>query len=228
MTKRETNGHGSEQLDPVCVKVQDRLPAYVTAEALGQHPPTIDLDVAAHLSGCIACRAAFDELRQLAIDAYSGAITPAPSYPQPDLSFLPARSSAAIGSQPWRIDEWGRLIITFSQSLLDSLRPPALLAAARGQLLYSYAVVPHALPGLEVNIEVFAGERQAGLGFVRVSVESLDRDPFDQVPSRVVARAADATWEGTTDATGCVAFDAVPLAALPSLTIEIAAERSGE
>jgi hypothetical protein len=58
---------------------------------------------------------------------------------------------------------------------------------------------------------------------VRVSVECQDRDPFDQAPSRVIARTADTSWEGTTDATGCIAFEAVPLAALPSLTIEIAA-----
>lgn len=212
MTKRDITSHRSEQPDPFCATIQALLPAYVTAETLGQPSSKSYRDVAAHVSGCESCRAALDELRELTTEAYSGAIEPAHRYPQPDLSFLSARPAA----QPWRIDEWGRLIVSFSQALLDSLRPPALVGAARGQLLYSYALQP---PGLDVNIDVFATDAQ--LGFLRINVESLDRDPLEQAPNQVVVRAADATWQGVTDEAGCIAFEAVPLADLPRLTIEI-------
>jgi hypothetical protein len=214
MTNRDINAHGSGQPGSTCHTVRDRLPAYVTAEALGQQAAAPD--VAIHLAGCASCRAELDELRELLIDAYTGAVEPAPRYPQPDLAFLPTRTAAA--SQPWHFDEWGRLIISFSQTLLDSLRPPALVGAARGQMLYSYTLKPQA--ALDVSIEVFAAN--AGHGFVHVNVEALDREPFDQAPSEVTLHAADTTWHGTTDQTGCVAFEAVPLTALPNLRIEIA------
>ena len=218
MTKRDIKSHRSEQPDPLCDSVQALLPGYVTAEALGQHTSTSYRYVVAHLHTCASCREELDELRALTIDAYSGLVEPASSYPQPHLSFLPAQPVAA---QPWRIDEWGRLIVAFSQALLDSLRPPALAGAARGHLLYSYTLQP---PGLDVQIDVFATGAQ--LGFVRINVESLDRDPLDQTPSQVVARAAGATWHGTTDESGCIAFDAVPLTDLPHLTIEIATDQA--
>lgn len=219
MTKRDIKSHRMEQPDSLCATIQALLPAYVTADALGQQPGKSYHDVAAHVNECEDCCAALDDLRALTMDTYSGSVEPASSYPQPDLSFLPARPSA----QPWRLDEWGRLIVSFSQALLDSLRPPALAGAARGQLLYSYAIQP---PGRDVHIDMFATSAQ--LGFVRISVESLDRDPFDQTPSQVVARAADAIWEGVTDATGCIAFEAVPLADLPHLTIEITTDPSNQ
>lgn len=224
MTKRDIKSHLSEQSDPLCANVQALFPAYVTAEALGQRPSRSYRDVAAHLNQCASCREALDTLRELTIDAYSGLVEPARSYPQPELSFLPAQAPAPAAAQPWRIDEWGRLIVSFSQALLDSLRPPALAGASRGQLLYSYTLQPPTLPGFDVNIDVFATSAQ--LGFVRINVESLDRDPFDQAPSQVVARAADATWQGVTDATGCIAFEAVPLADLPHLTIEITTDQA--
>lgn len=217
MTKRDIKSHRTQKPDPLCTTIQALLPAYVTAEALGQRPSKSYHDVVAHVNECEDCRAALDDLRALTIEAYSGSVAPTRSYPQPDLSFLPARPSA----QPWRLDEWGRLIVSFSQALLDSLRPSALAGAARGQILYSYAIQP---PGLDVHIDMFATSAQ--LGFVRINVESLDRDPFDQPPSQVVARAADATWQGVTDATGCIAFEAVPLADLPHLTIEITTDPS--
>lgn len=219
MTKRDIKSHRTEQPDPFCAGIQELLPAYVTAEALGQQPGRSYRDVKAHVSECEDCRAALDDLRALTIDAYDGSIEPTRSYPQPDLSFLSARCSA----QPWRLDEWGRLIVSFSQALLDSLRPPALAGAARGHLVFSYAIQP---PGLDVHIDVFAIGQQ--LSFLRINVESLERDPFDQAPSHVVLRAADATWQGVTDEGGCIAFEAVPLADLPHLTIEITTDPSDQ
>lgn len=222
MTNRHIQGHGSEQPDSMCDHVQELLPAYVTAQALGQ-PHQITPHVRAHIQRCQSCREAFEELRELTIEAYSGAVQPAPSYPQPDLAFLPARRSAPATSQPWQIDEWGRLIISFSLALLNSLRPPALVGASRGKLLYSYALRPQERPDLDVNIEVYATSGEHG--YLRVNVESLERDPLDQAPSQVIVQAAGATWQGVTDETGCIAFDEVPLADLPTLTIAIATDQ---
>jgi hypothetical protein len=221
MTNRDIDAHGAGQPGSTCHTVRDRLPAYLTAEALRQQLQAVDPDVATHLAGCASCRAELEELRELMTAAYTGTIEPAANYPQPDLVFLPARTTAPAAYQPWRFDEWGRLIISFSQALLDSLHRPALIGAARGQMLYSYTLAPQAAPNLDVSIEVFTADARRDLGFVRVNVEALDREPFAQEPSAVMLHAAGATWHGTTDETGCVAFESIPLAALPDLRIEI-------
>ncbi|HEX6288319.1 MAG TPA: hypothetical protein VFZ66_03970 [Herpetosiphonaceae bacterium] len=221
MSNRDINAHGAGRHQSTCDHVRERLPAYVTAEALGQQPQRAYPDVAAHVGGCETCRAELDELREVILATYTGGLEPAPAYPQPDLSFLPSRAVQAARTPPWRFDELGRLIIGFSQALLDSLRPPSLVGAARGQLLYSYALEPRPLPDLAVSVDVLADDAALGFGFVRVNVEALDRGPLDQAPSFVVLRAGGAIWQGLTDEAGYVAFEAVPLTALPDLTIEI-------
>jgi hypothetical protein len=225
MTNRDINGHSSGQHSSTCSQIHDLLPAYVTAEALGQQPQAVDPDVAAHIALCPHCHAELAELRELTFAAYTGRIEPASSYPQPDLSYLPTPGALpSANQQPWRLDELGRLIISFSQALLDSLRPPSLIGAARGQLLYSYAFEPRVLPNLQVSIDILAEDSTRGLGFVRVNVEALNHDPFEQTPRSIVLRTDEQTWQDYTDATGCVAFNAVPLAALPRLSIEITPE----
>ena len=212
--------------------ILDRLPEYATAAALGTPPEDRYPDVAAHLAGCAACRAELEELLALTVPAYAGEVEAAPTYPRPDLSFLgaPAGRPGAVRAphqpeQSWLLDAAGRLVIAFSQGLLDRLRQPALAGAARGRLLYRYAREAGAADDLEVTIEVFAEDPARDLGRVRVCVEAAGRDPLDQAGNRVELRAGSLACHGETDETGEVAFPALPLAALPGLRVEIAPRR---
>jgi hypothetical protein len=114
-----------------------------------------------------------------------------------------------------------RLTIVFSETLLASLRQPALAGAARGQTLYQYTQRTGDVPNLRVSVEVYAQELQWDRCYIQVGVEVLSRDPLDQAASRVRLHANATTWEGETDESGCVGFPDVPLAVLPQLTIEV-------
>lgn len=209
---------------------RERLPEYVTALTLGGPPGADDPDVAAHLELCAACRGELEELLALTRAAYAGEIEPAAAYPAPDLSFLPPPvptppPAGAGHGRACLIDEAGRLVVQFSQALLDLLRPPALAGAARGRLLYRYTQSPGSVADLDLTIEVFAEEADPVLGRISVCVEAPDRDPLDQAGALVTLHAGDLAHSGETDETGSIDFAAVPLAALATLRVTV---RRGE
>lgn len=221
MTNHEINSERSKATEHLCQAIRELLPAYATSAALGTAPQSTYPQVAVHLEHCRACRADLDELMDLTIAAYTGQVEVAPSYPRVDLSFLHPHVASSPHEQPWLLDALGRLIITFSEALLNTLRQPTLAGAARGQLLYSYVQAPGSLPNLDVTIEVFAEDAAGGLGCVRVGVEATTRDPLDQAGSQIVLRAGDAVWHGETDELGGVTFASIPLELLPQLRVEI-------
>ena len=199
--------------------IQERLPEYAAIAALGREPAADLPDVAAHLARCAPCRARLAELLAMTATAYAGEVAPARRYPAPDLGFLPPAERAR--ERPWWVDEAQRVVIDFSQALLDSLRPSLLVGATRGQLLYRYEQAPGSLPDLELAIEVFEDDGDQQSGWVRVSVEVPSRDPLDQPPTMVSLQARDLIRVGTTDETGLVDFAAVPLAVLPTLRVTV-------
>jgi hypothetical protein len=197
------------------------LPLHATTVALGGAQPAAWPDLEQYLAACPACRAELEELSELTSAAYSDQITPAPAYPDPDLTFLPA-AQARAHKRPWLLDEMGRLVVELSEALLKTLASPALAGAMRGQFLYRYVQDPGSVEDLEVTIEVFAEDTNQERGRVRVAVDIPSRDPLDQSGSRVVVRADEQAWQGETDESGCVDFTPIPLAALPRLRVEIA------
>lgn len=219
--------------DPSDVALRKLLPAYATIEACGNDAQVLYPEVATHLSACGDCYDELEELLEFMIPVYRGIIEPAPTYPQPDLSFLrPAPVACAVRKAPmhlptapqkeWIIDKLGRLLITFSQSLLDSLNPPTLAGAMRGQLLYSYTVESES-PAIDCQIEIFTQDAAGKLATVEVIVDLPEHDAFDQAGSTVLLRtsAKDERWEDETDEVGSVQFEGIPLAALPNLQIEV-------
>ena len=204
-------------------EVQESLPSYAVAMALGQAPEIYFPDIAAHFQDCPDCRAELDALLALVLPAYRGQIAPADSYPLFDLTFLrmvPARAPAASAS--WFIDSLRRLVIQFSEELLAGLRQPAFAQAARGPAIYHYTPDPAPPGNLGLTIDVFADERLADQGNIQVLLDVPSRDPFDQSGTRVNLRIGDLTWEGSTSTTGSVTFAAVPLKELARMRIEIA------
>ena len=199
--------------------IRERLPEYATIAALGREPATAFPDVAAHLALCADCREHLDELLALTVSAYAGEVVPAPRSTEPDLGFL--HPVECVHEQSWWIDEAQRVVIDFSQALLDSLRPSLLVGATRGQLLYRYEQAPGSLPDLELAIEVFEDDGDQQSGWVRVSVEVPSCDPLDQPPTAVGLHARDLIRTGTTDETGTVDFTAIPLVVLPTLRVTV-------
>lgn len=217
MTDHDRNGERGGSGVWVCAAIRELFPGYAAKAALG-HPPEDYPRVTAHLAICPACRADLAELIELVGPAYTGAIEPAARYPRADLSFL---RQPAAHARPWSIDALGRLLIEFSEALLDILRGPQLAGDLRGQLLYRYVQDPDSVHDLNVTIEAFAEDLAGGLGRVRVLVDRPSRDPLDQSGSRVELRADGEAWQDETDDSGCVDFSPIPLAALPRLRVAI-------
>ena len=205
---------------------RERLPEFATTLVLGGLGERSDPDIAAHLAGCAACRAELDALLALTDAAYAGEVMPATTYPEPDLSFLrqPAPMPAPDPVRPgreWWIDEAGQIVVQFSRMLLDLLRPPALVGAARGRLLYRYAQAAGTFAELDLAIEIFAEESDPAHVRVSVCAEAPGRDPLDQAGARVILRASGLSRAGVTDETGNVDFAGVPLGALADLRVVV-------
>src|SRR5687768_16666617 len=140
-------------------EVRAALPDYAAAIALGQGPQTRYPHMAAHLKRCSACRAELEALLDLAVPAYTGQIVPVASHPQFDLSFLRSQATRAVEArQSWFIDSLRRLVVEFSDALLESMRQPALAQAARGQARYRYTPQPALPDNLGLTIDVFADD----------------------------------------------------------------------
>jgi hypothetical protein len=195
--------------------MRELLPDYATAIVLGQAGAPEYAALLAHLDTCIECQVDLDDLVEIVELAYIRDVNAAFAYPAANLAFLPPSHVL-----PWLVDA-GRLLISFSEALLESLGPAALAGASRGQLLYRYVQEPGSVADMEVAIEVYAEQAEAHAGRVHVSVDVPTRGPFDQVGSTVVLHADEAIWRGETDESGSVDFAHVPLAALPRLRVEI-------
>ena len=195
-----------------------QLPELAAALARGDAQANRYEEIAGHVRGCVECQVELDDILEMIEPVYAAGLEPAAANPSPDLHFLPADAPPA---RPWRLHA-GRLIVSFSQALLDVLRQPALARAARGLLLYRYTQEPGSVADMDVAIEVYAEDPSAQLGRVRVSVDIPSRSPLDQTGSLVVLRAGDLCLQSATDESGTVDFAPVPLAMLPQLRVEIA------
>ena len=222
MSERDASSQHPSSTDRSHTEVHAALPSYAAAMALGQAAEILYPDVAAHLHTCPTCSVERDELLELVIPMYRGQVPAASGSPEFDLSFL--RPSAARSSEPhpsWFIDGLRRLVVEFSEPLLEALRQTPYAQAARGPAIYHY--VPEPAPSnLGLTIDVFADEHVADQGNVQVLLDLPSRDPFDQSGLLVNLHVGDLHWEGTTSSTGSVTFASVPLKHLAQLRIEIA------
>ena len=226
MLNHETNLERFSSRQEACEMMRDRLSEYATLAALGLRPEATFPEVAAHLAGCHSCCERLEELQELTDASYADAVDVAPCYPRPDLSFLGQDGvTTAAGNRAGRIDQLGRILITFSQRMHDTLRPAPLLAASRGELLYRY--VEQASPGHDVNvtIEVEIENRARSEARVWAGVDVLSADSFDQAGTSVVLRFGGTSMECATDETGSVDFAPVPLDAVAGLEVEIRPRR---
>jgi hypothetical protein len=207
-----------------CEAIRTRFPEYVTELALKRIPGQEYRDVTTHIASCRKCREEVDELAQMMIATYTNQITPAETYPALDHSFLPVESPLA---RPWLLDASNRLVITFSDALLQTMRRPAVMGAMRShpaqehELVYRYIQEPGSVNNLEVTIEVFRKNSAQTTGRINIGVHVPSRSPFEQAGSHVTLRANQLVWRGETDELGSIDFHAFPLELLPRLRVEI-------
>lgn len=202
-------------------QMRKRLADYATAEALGQEPSEVYPDVADYLDEHSELRDELDELRALILPAYTNDVEPAPTYPEPDLSFLEANTETSDVDQVWHWKEEGQLLIHLTEALLDVLRPPSFAGATRGQLLYSYDVALTGERDIDVQIEIFSEDATEEAVTVCVTVDVQYAEPLSQAGSRVALRTDETTWTGETDEAGYVEFSGIPRAAIANLHIEV-------
>lgn len=192
------------------------LPEYVTMLALDQRPPPEWHPLEQHLRSCPDCRSEAEALRRLMDETYSGAL-PAHAAAPPDLAFLrrptpEARPAPAAGAQaqrppaaPWSVT------IQFSAAILPRMRVP-MAARQRGRRLRYHYERP-STDGREpvITVEVFEADATPDRGPVRVCVEPVEGNPFEQGGDQVTLQVPGGRWTRRTDHQGVALFPDVPL-----------------
>jgi Putative zinc-finger len=205
------------------------IPAYVSALALGTVDPTEHTPLIAHLRSCAACREEVAELVSLLREAASCELPAVPTYPSFKLDFL--RGAGPAPDRPWLVDDVGRLVISFSATLLDQLRPMVAggMARSQGALTPRYQYEQRsfeqgdARQALPVVATFFgAGPNPTTLELV-VHVPLPGRRPSQLAGSGVTLRGPQGEVALVTDRFGDATFSALPVADLPHIQLLISA-----
>jgi hypothetical protein len=218
--------------DPLsCGPCQDLLPEYHDAVLDGRTGEARWHPVALHLQLCPHCAAAYAEIADMFAIADGVRGEEPPIYPAPQLAFLRPKPAASQPAQQrwWHWNQLGRLVIALSDELLRGLPSPQQPAYAAAQHRANAPMVPLWLLTLDEELNNLA---------VRITAALMQNDPErctllidvsipgrgwpDLAGARVILKRSDvqlATQE--TDAYGKAAFEAVAVAELPALVIEI-------
>ena len=127
-------------------------------------------------------------------------------------------------SPPWLIDQLGRLWLEFSETLLRSWQPSAVLGTPRGDLLYAYRYESETLePSLIV--EIFA-EEHPEMALLCVTIDVPNRDVREQMGIPITVHGAGVLQHAETDRSGTARFPHIARAALAHLRLEITVGQS--
>ena len=216
-----------------CRECQDLLPGYLQAEMEGQADEERRHSVALHLATCPHCSTVYASLRDLAELAYGEKGGEPLHYPVPDLSFLRPEKAAPLPMPkiPWRLDEWGRLVIEFSSELLRALQAPAcqpayaaagLKSAGSRRVLYRFSLKE--VEDLEVTITAEEMRKDPARCTLIVEVDIPDRGGWPNLAGTEVRLRRGEQELGTqwTDAFGQAVFEGVHTEDLAHLVFEIA------
>jgi hypothetical protein len=220
-----------------CGPCQDLLPDYHHAVLDGHTDQARWRPVALHLQLCPHCEAAYAEIADMFAIGDGERGEEPPIYPTPQLPFLRPKPAAAQQTQQpwWHWNQFGRLVIAFSEELLRSLPPPPQLAYATAQHRANALMAPLWLLTLDEELDsmavrITAAQMQNDLErcTLLIDVNIPGRGWPDLAGARVILKRGDehlATQE--TDAYGKAAFEAVAIAELPVLVIEIERPETG-
>jgi len=147
-----------------------------------------------------------------------------------DFSYLKtAAEQTEPVSKPWHLDQWGRVIIEFTQELVQSLQPPApQLAPVKSAADRTGAPVRYVIAGddgedVHVEIAVRSARNDPLQCNIAVTVDIPSRGGWPHLNgSEVALKRGDALLaKRTTDAFGKVLFLDIAKADLPQLVFQI-------
>lgn len=215
-----------------CKSFDDELvAAYIESELSGGDPATAFPQLRAHLESCATCQAEYTELKALLQFEEIDTLQALPFVPIFDFSFLArlhkAQPPTDQPERPWQVDVMGRLMIRFSQALLQTLQPKpqmeyGLKRAEGAEILYSFPLQP-TVDDLNVGITVRTAPHPAGQCTIAVEVEIPSRGGWPNLAATtVVLRHGDTLLQRQqTDAFGKTLFRSIPIEQLPHLVFEI-------
>lgn len=221
-----------EPLTPACAACHADLAAYVEADLGGEDAAADFPDVHRHLRQCQDCGQAAAELRTLYALEQGAELEQPPVPGQFDFSYLPPAPAPETEPDPnfWRLDELGRLIIEFSETLLRGLQPPLqpgyLKSAPADAPAHFVLSLGDDLDDLAVSIETVQTDAELAALTVAVDIPSRGGWPHLAGIEVTVGKAADVIATEVTDAFGHALFPGIPLADLPRLRLVINARRS--
>lgn len=206
-----------------CEAVEARLPEYTLADAADPEW----LEVRVHLATCPYCAAEYLEL--LAMERlvdYSEAFVARPAA-KPQLDFLPHRQH--ITSPLWRIDELGRLIVTFSREVLSAMlgaaaTPSALAVKSASEPRPGSRLILGGAPeNLEVTVTVDERPDHPAICKLLVEVRIPSRGGWPNLAGSEVRGAMPGREElvRITDAFGRVVFTPLTRDEIAALTLTI-------
>jgi hypothetical protein len=219
-----------------CEECQKRLPEYMQTDIAGQPDLNRWRAVAPHLANCPRCAAVYADLTDmLALANRERGLEPE-KYPAPRLLFL-AREPASpqqVRQIPWRLDQFGRLVVELTTELVRAIQPPAFQPAyataqkAESAALLLRLTLADALEDLAVTITAEPVRGAAALCVVITQIVIPSRGGWPNLAGSEVTLKRDQAEIGTqvTDAFGNAVFQEILTDDLARLRFEIKPNRS--
>jgi hypothetical protein len=219
----------------------EMVASYIDAELSGRDAATIYPAVKIHLESCAACQKEYAELKRLLQFEHSQTLHAPPVLATFDFSYLvretgetPATKPKDVAEHVWHLDEIGRLIIRFSDRLLQTLqaKPQSLTYAMErsdeeADLLYQFTL-QQVIEDRNIAITVSQMRDTSHFCTVIVEVDIPSRGGWPNLTETVVVlkRGITALQTQMTDAFGKTAFRDISTDDLPQLVFEITASQS--
>jgi hypothetical protein len=214
--------------EEACSRCLNELDAYIAAQIAGQDCLIDFPETAWHLDACLDCAEAYARLYNLEKVVIMGVLPEPESVPAPDLGFILA-SAPFINRLSQAIQQLGdRTRLQLSPDLMAFMQPLPGLAPIRGSAdAERYDEVLLRLePGsplrsiLPLTLTVYRDAHQPGTCLVEAVLEPIGRGWPDLAGNTVTLISGSDRYDSITDAWGQVAFKDIPIAVLPTLTIE--------
>lgn len=179
-----------------CTPFDDEtVAAYIDIELSGGAAAAAYPAFKAHLESCAACSQEYAELKTLLQLEQDGALEALPFAPVFDFSFLgreaQAQPTQESTERAWHLDAMGRLVIRFTEALLQTLRPPsqplgyAPQRSASTDTLYSFAL-EQTVEDLNVVIAVREAQRASPFCTIVVEVEIPSRGGWPNLAATTI------------------------------------------
>jgi hypothetical protein len=203
----------------------EKLDDYVAAQLAGGDYMSLYPDVALHLDSCLECAEVYERAYELELALIENRLPQPDRMPAPDLSFLGPERARPTLLELLRVaihQTSRKLTLQFSADLLALLQSsPVPSFKQRDDLLWQ--LQPDQLPAsLPITVSAYRNAADEASCVVEISVKPPGRSWPELADMQVTLSISNAVYEKRTDPWGVVAFEAIPIAALPQMKIEVA------